>query len=266
MSRLSNLISEVRELYKSMKFNETLALISCCLSRELEAIGRMEQEREDAATVPAASPGCEVKEEKDVVAQMSVVCVLVSTLAHLQLFSSSTGNKRRDARASGGLGRVWNGESQGRELGILMDSLERMLVARIAQGVRADGAGEMGGDWEGDAVCVTPLVSLFYPFQEDTLLKIARHHFSRLGQVNTINTSPSLHSLLRHVSEPWQGRRLRIGIMSADFGANSVGRELMALLHALPPDVAWVSCISLGHMGRRDARGDGSQVTYADVC
>ena len=34
--------------------------------------------------------------------------------------------------------------------------------------------------------------------------------------------------------------------MTGDFGANSVGRELMALVLALNRDTLWVLCVSLG--------------------
>jgi predicted O-linked N-acetylglucosamine transferase (SPINDLY family) len=63
---------------------------------------------------------------------------------------------------------------------------------------------------------------------------------------------------LKFVTEPWEGRRLRIGIMTGDFGPNSVGRELMALVLALSRDSSWVACVSLGYMGQASA-GEGSR-------
>ena len=97
---------------------------------------------------------------------LSVVCVLVSSLVHLHDFD-------RDLEPREGNGQGY--------LAVLQSGLERLLLIAMAMaGTNGrDGVWEHGPGGVEDEVCVTPLVSLFSPFDESTLLALARHHFGR---------------------------------------------------------------------------------------
>ena len=133
-----------------------------------------------------------------------------------------------------------------RDLQVLLEGLERLLLRELhASGPEAPWQGGGGAEAGG---CVPPLISLFYPFAAPTLLRIARASFAGLQP-------PPRLLLLRHVREPWLGRRLRLGLLTSDFGDNSVGRELMALVLNLRRERSWAACISMGFMGKGDAHG-----------
>ena len=161
-----------RMMYVELRFNETVKLISCCISRFLshgESHGKAEKaDREGERAI-----GPEIKRPS-----LSVVCVLVSSLVHLHDFD-------RDVEPREGNGRGY--------LAVLQSGLERPLLIAIAGTNGRDGVWEHGPGGVEDEVCVTPLVSLFSPFDESTLLALARHHFSRC-----VRSSVFGHILVAH--------------------------------------------------------------------
>ena len=147
-----------RMMYVELRFNETVKLISCCISRFLSH-GESHGKAEEADREGERAIGPEIKRPS-----LSVVCVLVSSLVHLHDFD-------RDVEPREGNGRGY--------LAVLQSGLERLLLIAMAGTNGRDGVWEHGPGGVEDEVCVTPLVSLFSPFDESTLLALARHHFGR---------------------------------------------------------------------------------------
>ena len=260
--------ARAQELYRGYRFKETVDYIRCCLSRldgemEERGGGRAAAKRSfqfDPCRVGWAErlPSPEVPtSDLSKSLSFSLLCVLVASLHQLCSLDFSW---QEEEKGVGGLGSDH----------VLLGGFSALLTMNLDRFLSSPSGLDQGTNRDlQQCICVTPLLSLFYPLPEPAIADLARFrdsplpprpplmlslvsrfHFSTVKQRawRSLQRGPSPAAvprhltgmagqpsppLLHHVTQPLSGTTLVVGFLSQDFTGNSVGRELLAIVSHL---------------------------------